>query len=234
MDVADHGGEPSARQAVRPGSEQQYSVERDLLARGRDRRSRPERGGGGPTTTVPLFNANTISTGISAADFYLAVPQAIVRFLESDTQTKLVAKPQLRGQEGQKIKLNLGDGIPVPPTTFGSLGGAGSVATQPISSFNYRPVGVIVNMTPRVTFDGDIVLELSVESSTLGTDQHRRPEPAVLRLAQGRDEDPAARWRVNAAGRVAARGRAPRPQRDHRPHSRAWPPQPVRQQRQCR
>ncbi len=128
----------------------------------------PGTGGAGPTTSVPLFNANTISAGISAADFYLAVPQAIARFLESDTRTKLVAKPQLRGQEGQKITLNLGDEIPVPQTTFGSFGGPGSLATQPISQFNYRPVGVNVIMTPRVTFDNDIVLELSVESSTLG------------------------------------------------------------------
>ena len=98
------------------------------------------------------------------------MPTAIVRFLETDSQTKLVAKPQLRGQEGEEIKLNLGDEFPVPSTTFGSLGGAGSVATQPISSFNYEPVGIIVNMTPRVTFDGDIVLKLAVESSTLGQD----------------------------------------------------------------
>jgi general secretion pathway protein D len=128
--------------------------------------------GGGTATgvNVPPFNANTISNGISAADFYLIVPQAIARFLESDTRTKLVAKPQLRGQEGQKITLNLGDEIPVPTTTFGSFGGTGSVANVPISSFNYRPVGVNVVMTPRVTFDNDIVLELSVESSTLGAD----------------------------------------------------------------
>ena len=117
-----------------------------------------------------LFNLNTITAGISAADFYMAVPTAVIRFLETDSQTKLVAKPQLRGREGEEIKLNLGDRFPVPSTTFGSLGGAGSVATQPISSFNYEPVGIIVNMTPRVTFDGDIVLKLTVESSTLGQD----------------------------------------------------------------
>lgn len=123
----------------------------------------------GSVTTSP-FNLNTISAGISAADFYLAVPTAVVRFLESDSQTKLVAKPQLRGREGEEIKLNLGDKFPVPSTTFGSLGGAGSVATQPISSFTYEPVGIIVNMTPRVTFEGDVVLKLVIESSTLGQD----------------------------------------------------------------
>ncbi len=118
----------------------------------------------------PPFNLNTISAGISAADFYLAVPLAVVQFLETDSQTKLVAKPQLRGREGDEIKLNLGDEVPVPTTTFGSLGGAGSVATQPISSFDYKNVGINVIMTPRVTFEGDIVLKLLVESSTRGPD----------------------------------------------------------------
>lgn len=127
-------------------------------------------GSGDDGISVPPFNLNTVSAGISAADFYMTVPTAVVRFLESDQQTKLVAKPQLRGREGDEIKLNLGDRFPVPSTTFGSLGGAGSVATQPISSFNYEPVGIIVNMTPRVTFDGDVVLKLVVESSTLGQD----------------------------------------------------------------
>jgi general secretion pathway protein D len=123
----------------------------------------------GNITTTP-FNLNTITAGISTADFYMSVPAAVVRFLETDSQTKLVAKPQLRGREGEEIKLNLGDRFPVPTTTFGSLGGAGSVATQPISSFNYEPVGIIVNMTPRVTFEGDVVLKLVIESSTLGQD----------------------------------------------------------------
>lgn len=120
-------------------------------------------------STVP-FNMNILSRGISAADFFLSVPTAIVRFLETDTQTKLVAKPQLRGQEGQKITLNLGDEIPIATTTFGSLGGAGSIATTPVSSYQYKPVGINISVTPRVTFDGDIILDLVVESSTLGAD----------------------------------------------------------------
>ena len=45
-------------------------------------------------TSPPPFNLNTITRGISTADFYAAVPTAVVRFLESDNNTKLVAKPQ--------------------------------------------------------------------------------------------------------------------------------------------
>jgi general secretion pathway protein D len=129
----------------------------------------PTVGTGGAISTPP-FNLNTISRGVSAADFYLSVPTAIVRFLETDTQTKLVAKPQLRGQEGQKITLNLGDQIPVANTTFGAIGGAGSLATTPVSSYTYKDVGINVIVTPRVTFDGDVILELSVENSAVGQD----------------------------------------------------------------
>ncbi|MBI3263210.1 MAG: hypothetical protein HYZ58_08660 [Acidobacteria bacterium] len=104
---------------------------------------------------------------MSTADFYLAVPTAIVRFLESDSETRLVAKPQLRGAEGQRLLLNLGDEIPVPSTTFTAIAGGGA-AFNPLTSFAYKPVGVNVTMNPRVTLEGEIVLELEVESSTLG------------------------------------------------------------------
>jgi type II secretory pathway component GspD/PulD (secretin) len=128
--------------------------------------------GGSTSTTVvnnPTFNLNTITRGVSTADFYLAVPSAIVHFLETDSETKLIAKPQLRGAEGQKITLNLGDDIPVPSTVFTPLA-TGGANTNPLTSFNYRPVGINVEMTPRVTIDGDVILDLLVENSTRGND----------------------------------------------------------------
>ena len=42
------------------------------------------------------------------------MPSAVMRFLESDSQTKVLAKPQLRGTEGQKVSLNLGEDVPIP------------------------------------------------------------------------------------------------------------------------
>jgi Flp pilus assembly secretin CpaC len=141
----------------------QYSVTGTLSPEG------PPTTGSTGATTIPPYTASSLRR-IGAGDLYLSLPQAIVRFLESDTHTRLVAKPQLRGQEGQEIKLNLGDRIPVLNTTFGSIGGPGSIATQPVSSYNYEDIGVNVTMTPRVTLDEEVVLSLVVESSTLGAD----------------------------------------------------------------
>ena len=119
-------------------------------------------------TQPPPFNLNTISQGISTADFYLSVPSAVIKFLETDSRTKVIAKPQLRGAEGTKLTLNLGDQIPVLSTVFGAAV-PGGLATTPQSSFNYKDVGVNVEMTPRVTYEGEIVLDaFMLESSALG------------------------------------------------------------------
>ena len=95
------------------------------------------------------------------------MPTAVVNFLESDQHTKTLAKPQLRGAEGQKMTLNLGTEIPVISTVFGAAA-AGGFATIPQSSYNYRTIGVNLDITPRVTYEGEIMLELSVENSSLG------------------------------------------------------------------
>jgi type II secretory pathway component GspD/PulD (secretin) len=115
----------------------------------------------------PPFNLNTITQGVSTADFYLGVPTAVLRFLEQDSTSRLLAKPQLRGQEGQKLTLNLGEEIPVVSTVFGAAV-SGGFASIPQSSFNYRPVGINMEVTPRVTYDGEIILELIIENSALG------------------------------------------------------------------
>ena len=145
-----------------------FSPERGPLAAVTD----PDGGGGagaatGATTGGTLFNANSVSRGINATDFYLAVPSAAIRFLETDSETKIIAKPQLRGAEGSDLKLNLGEDIPVPSTTFTPLA-QGGANFNPLTSFTYRPVGVTVQMTPRVSIEGDIQLKLMIESSNLG------------------------------------------------------------------
>ncbi len=121
-------------------------------------------------TSPPPFNLNTISRGFTTSDFYLAVPTAIVRALESDTQTKLVAKPQLRGAEGNKLTMNLGDEIPIVSTSYVPIA-TGGVGQNPLNSFQLKPVGINIDITPvRVTLDGDILIDLNVESSSRGSD----------------------------------------------------------------
>ena len=118
----------------------------------------------GELSTAPDFGAPPLAR---AGDFFFSVPSAVVDFLESDAETRVVAKPQLRGQEGAVLTLNLGEEIPIPTTAFTPIA-AGGATFNPLTSFDYRDVGVNVEMLPRVTFENEIILDLEVENSTLG------------------------------------------------------------------
>jgi general secretion pathway protein D len=121
-----------------------------------------------PPISPPPINLNTIKQGIGANDFYVTVPTALVQFLEQDSRTKVLARPQVRGRDGTAVQLRLGDLVPIPRTTFQSAAGGG-LANIPTTQVDYQSVGVNLLFTPRVTYQDEIILEnLTLEKSGLG------------------------------------------------------------------
>lgn len=96
-----------------------------------------------------------------------SLPGVIYRLLQSDTDTRLLANPQLRTSEGQTAQARFGDQVPVPVTTFSPIA-TGGVSQQPITSFTYKDVGVNIDITPRVHHDGEVSLQLKLEISAVG------------------------------------------------------------------
>jgi general secretion pathway protein D len=120
------------------------------------------------TTDNQPFNLNTITQGVSTADFYLTVPQAIVKFLQSDVNTRFLAQTQLRGSEGAQLTLKVGSDEPYLQTVFSPLAGGGA-NVNPLSSYTFRTVGISVQATPRlITDEGDILMDLTMSNDTLG------------------------------------------------------------------
>jgi general secretion pathway protein D len=95
------------------------------------------------------------------------LPGVIYRLLKTDSSTRLLANPQLRTTEGETAQARFGDQVPVPVTVFTPLA-QGGVAQQPVTSFEYKSVGVNIDITPRVHHDGDVSLNLKLEISSLG------------------------------------------------------------------
>jgi general secretion pathway protein D len=119
------------------------------------------------------------------------LPGVIYRLLRSDSSTRLLANPQLRISDGQSAKARFGDEVPVPVTTFVPLA-QGGVTSQPFTSFEYKTVGVNIDIKPRVHQDGDITLELQLEISALsGTGYQSLPTfntrslKSIIRLHEG-------------------------------------------------
>jgi len=96
-----------------------------------------------------------------------ALPGVIYRLLEADSSTRLLANPQLRTSEGQTAQARFGDQVPVPVTTFSPIA-QGGVSQQPITSFEYKNVGVNIDITPRVHHDGEVSLLLKLDISSVG------------------------------------------------------------------
>jgi general secretion pathway protein D len=120
-----------------------------------------------------------------------ALPGAVVRLLQNDSSTRLLANPQLRISEGQTAEARFGDQVPVPVTVFAAIA-TGGVAQQPITSFEYKNVGVNIDITPRVHHDGDVTLELKLDISAVGPDGYQglptfnnRQVTSTIRLADG-------------------------------------------------
>ena len=96
-----------------------------------------------------------------------SLPGVIYRLLKQDTSSRLIANPQLRTAEGQTAQARFGDQVPVPVTVFSPIA-TGGVPQQPVTSFEYKNVGVNIDITPRVHHDGDVTLVLKLEISSLG------------------------------------------------------------------
>ncbi len=113
---------------------------------------------------VPLNNLSRLK---AQASWTLGpVPSVLLSFLKTDSDTKTIARPQLRILEGEEGKITIGDRVPIPATTFNTSNTIGGNIV-PITSFTYQNVGIIVSVKPRVHHNKEITLELKLEVSSL-------------------------------------------------------------------
>lgn len=114
------------------------------------------------------LNSSSDSSGIkgnrlyylNSSDFLFTMPTVIYKLLENDTDSKVIARPQVRGEDGEKIEIKLGDKVPVPRTTFVPFS-TGGVDQQPITSYDLLDVGIEITLVPRIHHNGEISMELN-------------------------------------------------------------------------
>jgi general secretion pathway protein D len=123
------------------------------------------------------------------------IPSVILNFLKSDSNTKLIAKPQLRVEEGERAEILIGDRVPIPTTSFNTSQTVGGNIV-PITSFTYQNVGITLQLEPRVHHNKEVTLMVMVEisqvtgtvSTTAGQEQPiigTRQVQTVIRLRDG-------------------------------------------------
>ena len=112
---------------------------------------------------LPLAGFNLSQAG----NFQITLPSALLQFIETDSDTKIVAQPRLRGVDSEQIKYLVGQKVPIPQTTFSPIA-AGGVSQQPIVSYSYQDVGIEVNIKPRLHQEKEVTLEMDITITSIG------------------------------------------------------------------
>ena len=96
------------------------------------------------------------SAVFSASDF-----SVILSALKTTNDTKLVSNPTVVTLNNSEAQINIGKEFPIPRYTYNAERG-----TYEVSGFDYRPIGIILKVTPQVNSRGFIKLILEPEVSS--------------------------------------------------------------------
>jgi len=93
---------------------------------------------------------------------------ALLRALQENRRLEVLSRPQITALDNQEALIEVGQRVPrVQSTNITQFGQQNSVV--------YEPVGIILNVRPRISPDGMVVMELRAEKSQLGSEAEGIP-----------------------------------------------------------
>lgn len=135
---------------------QMYLERFGLTVRSSNARGAPvDPGGGGFVGTV-----NSVRGATSI--------QAVVTALQSVTNVRVISSPYLTVVDGATSRLNVGDQIPFVVASQTSQTGGQVTVTQEVQT---RDIGVILSVTPRISPDNSVMLDITQEVSSARSTQ---------------------------------------------------------------
>lgn len=85
----------------------------------------------------------------------------LIQFLHRTTDATVLGNPQITISDNEMGKLFVGQEVPIPGYTLVSTVGSQS------TSFTYKDVGVVLEVTPHINNSGDVQLKIHAESSAV-------------------------------------------------------------------
>lgn len=134
----------------------------------------PDTGSESTTSTIRLNMLGSTDT----SDYLLTLPSIHYKLLKTDRRSRIKARPQLRGLDGKKVEVSLGDKVPIPTTSFVPYN-TGGPAQQPITSYKLEDIGINIKVTPQIHHDGLVTLEMEFELSFITNPGTERLPPTI-------------------------------------------------------
>ncbi len=119
---------------------------------------------GSTTPTTGSGIALSTLTHLSNQNIFVTLPSVVVNLIKQDSDAQTLANPRVRVMNNKKASFLIGDRIPIQTSTIQST------ATAAVTSqFDYKDVGIKLNIEPTVHLDNSVLLNLKLEVSTLGS-----------------------------------------------------------------
>jgi type IV pilus assembly protein PilQ len=85
----------------------------------------------------------------------------VFSFLSQDTDTELLANPRVVTTDNSKARISIAEQYPIPSFAFSE-----QTASLQINGFDYKDIGIILNVLPRINKNNFVTLEVTPEASS--------------------------------------------------------------------
>jgi general secretion pathway protein D len=116
------------------------------------------------STTTQNLTLNNLAN-LNGTEFAVTVGAATANLLLTDSNTKVLQNPTIRATDGQKADLKVGQRIPVATGSYQTGAATAVVSSLVNTQFTYLDVGVEIEITPTVHFNGDVTLKTKIVTS---------------------------------------------------------------------
>ncbi len=118
---------------------------------------------GSTAGAVPGSISLTDLRNVTGDNVMLSIPGVVVNLLKQDADAQTLANPRVRVLNNRQAKFHIGDRIPIQTSTSQAT----TVGTV-VSTFEYKDVGIKLNIEPNVHLNNTVTLKMTLEISTLG------------------------------------------------------------------
>ncbi len=102
----------------------------------------------------------------------LTLPAFTLNFFKQDVDAKILANPRVRVMEGKQATIHIGDRVPLQSSIIQDATG------QVRYTYDYKDIGVMLDVTPKINRDNSVTVNLKLEVSSLGSNIGTSADPA--------------------------------------------------------
>ncbi len=122
---------------------------------------------GGTTGVGPALPSGQFGRALHDSMYITPLPNFLVNFLLTDSDTQVLARPQLRVMEGKKASVHIGDKEPIPTANLNYPVTGGTTTYIPMTSYTYQDIGVKIDIEPKVHHNHEVTIKLKAEVSNI-------------------------------------------------------------------